>query len=78
MPLSSRNDDELLPTFSCAADCLLALEGFVGSGGKLNSLSACSGNGVGVSKTRVSTIDPFDDPNDTLEMVQICYRNLNF
>lgn len=62
MPLSSRCVDR----FSDAVDCLLALEGFVCWGGKLNSLSACSGSGVGVSKTSVSTIDPFDEPNDTL------------
>jgi hypothetical protein len=32
-----------------------------------NSRSECSGKGVGVSKTSVSTIDPLDEPNDTLK-----------
>lgn len=32
-----------------------------------NSRSACSGKGVGVSKMSVSTIDPFDEPKETLE-----------
>lgn len=55
MPLSSIDDDPLifkllLPT----------------SVENPNSRSACSGNGVGVSNTSVSTIEPFDDPNDTL------------
>lgn len=31
-----------------------------------NSRSACSGSGVGVSNTNVSTIEPFDEPNETL------------
>lgn len=37
------------------------------SGEKANSRSACSGKGVGVSNTNVSTIEPFDEPNDTLK-----------
>lgn len=32
-----------------------------------NSRSACSGSGVGVSNTNVSTIEPFDEPNETLQ-----------
>lgn len=71
MPLSSRCDEELLHEFSCAVDDLVALEGLVCSGGKLKARSACSGSGVGVSKTSVSTIDPLDDPNDTLAMTNI-------
>lgn len=55
MPLSSWPDEELA---HCPPVDLFA--------GKPNSRSACSGNGVGVSKTSVSTIDPFDEPNDTL------------
>lgn len=31
-----------------------------------NSFSACSGRGVGVSKIKVSTIEPFELPKDTL------------
>lgn len=57
MPLSSRPDDEHCPAAFC--------DNF--SGGKPNSRSACSGNGVGVSKTSVSTIEPLDEPNETLQ-----------
>lgn len=57
MPLSSWPDEEwtLCPPLDLFA-------------GKPNSRSACSGNGVGVSNTSVSTIDPFDDPNETLDV----------
>lgn len=60
MPLSSRPDDELV---LCPAADL--------SAGNPNSRSACSSSGVGVSNTNVSTIDPFDDPNETLEIYKI-------
>lgn len=60
MPLSSWPDEELA---LCPPLDLFA--------GNPNSRSACSGNGVGVSKTSVSTIDPFDDPNDTLDLKKI-------
>lgn len=65
MPLSSRADVELLPCPAtlCVVDNL--------SAGKPNSRSACSGNGVGVSKTSVSTIEPFDEPNETLQQRKI-------
>ena len=53
MPLSFR-------PFSCVA----ATVGFVD---EKNSRSACSGRGVGVSKINVSTMEPFDDPKDTLK-----------
>lgn len=36
-----------------------------------NSFSACSGRGVGVSKMSVSTIDPFELPNETLRRQKI-------
>lgn len=36
--------------------------------GEKNSRSACSGNGVGVSNTKVSTMDPLDDPKETLKV----------
>lgn len=61
MPLSSWPDEELV-------HCPVALFADLFTG-KPNSRSACSGSGVGVSKTSVSTIDPFDEPNDTLKDV---------
>lgn len=67
MPLSSRHDDELLlHKLFCVVDAIDDLPAPTASGGKPNSRSACSGNGVGVSNTSVSTIEPFDEPNDTL------------
>lgn len=71
MPLSSRHDDELLhnPVVFCVVvnDLWTPQPPAVdGSAGKPNSRSACSGNGVGVSNTNVSTIEPLDDPNETL------------
>lgn len=58
MPLSSRPDVEPDPVADFSAE-------------KPNCRSACSGRGVGVSKTSVSTIDPFDDPNETLEIRKV-------
>lgn len=52
MPLSFR-------TLSCVSVAI----GFVD---EKNSRSECSGRGVGVSKISVSTIEPFDDPKETL------------
>lgn len=52
MPLSLR-------PFSCVT-------GAAGLVDEKNSRSECSGNGVGVSKISVSTIEPFDDPKETL------------
>lgn len=56
IPLSST----LLLTF-CVVDLFVP-----SSGENVNSRSACSGSGVGVSNTNVSTIDPFEEPKDTL------------
>lgn len=52
MPLSFR-------TLSCVSVAV----GFVD---EKNSRSECSGSGVGVSKISVSTIEPFEDPKETL------------
>lgn len=46
--------------FSCAAASVWFVD-------EKNSRSACSGSGVGVSKINVSTMEPFDDPKDTLQ-----------
>lgn len=53
MPLSFRS-----------LSCVSVATGFVE---EKNSRSECSGSGVGVSKISVSTIEPFDDPNETLQ-----------
>lgn len=54
MPLSSSPFVVSLPSPSGSVD-------------EKNSRSACSGRGVGVSKINVSTIDPFEEPKETLK-----------
>lgn len=69
MPLSSRHEEEFAVAFAFVFAFSVNLPpGALDSAGKPNSRSACSGSGVGVSNTNVSTIDPFDEPNDTLQI----------
>lgn len=62
-----------LVTYSSCSSMPLSFRSFSFDAGSVefvlekNSRSACSGSGVGVSKINVSTIEPLDDPKDTLE-----------
>lgn len=60
-------NDTIKATYSsCNSIPLSSLAPF--ESGKLNSLSECSGKGVGASNTSVSTMEPLEDPNDTLQV----------